>query len=72
MIDVIAGCLAGSGISPEIPSDLIDPEPQRVGHAFFAVRVDALAERDAYAESLGAPRSAPCARRREPRARRRS
>jgi LDH2 family malate/lactate/ureidoglycolate dehydrogenase len=53
MIDVIAGCLAGSGISPEIPNDLVRPEPQRVGHAFFAVRMDALADRKAYARSLG-------------------
>jgi LDH2 family malate/lactate/ureidoglycolate dehydrogenase len=63
MIDVIVGCLAGSAISPEIPNDLVDPEPQRVGHAFFAVRVDAIAEHADYAESLarlfGAVRSAP-------------
>jgi LDH2 family malate/lactate/ureidoglycolate dehydrogenase len=52
MIDLITGCLAGSGISPEIPNDLIDPEPQRVGHAFFAVHVGSVAERDAYTESL--------------------
>jgi LDH2 family malate/lactate/ureidoglycolate dehydrogenase len=63
MIDVIAGCLAGSGISPEIPNDLVDPQPQRIGHAFFAVSVDALADRDEYADSLvrlsNAVRSAP-------------
>ena len=63
MIDVVAGCLAGSGISPEIPNDLVDPEPQRVGHAFFAVRVDAIADHEAYTDSLArlsaAVRSAP-------------
>jgi ureidoglycolate dehydrogenase (NAD+) len=66
MIDVIVGCMAGSGISPEIPNDL----PQRVGHAFFAVRVDAIADRDAYAGALtrlsaavqSAPRAAGTAR----------
>jgi ureidoglycolate dehydrogenase (NAD+) len=52
MIDVITGCLARSGISPEIPYDLDDPEPQRVGHAFFAVRLDGIVERTAYDQSL--------------------
>jgi LDH2 family malate/lactate/ureidoglycolate dehydrogenase len=63
MIDVIAGCMAGSGISPEIPNDLVDPRPQRVGHAFLAVRVGDIADREAYADALarlsGAVHSAP-------------
>jgi LDH2 family malate/lactate/ureidoglycolate dehydrogenase len=52
MIDVITGCLAGARISPEIPNDIAAARPQRLGHGFFALYVDALADREAYSTSL--------------------
>jgi LDH2 family malate/lactate/ureidoglycolate dehydrogenase len=52
MIDVLAGCLPGARLSPEIPSDPASPEPERTGHCFIAIRADGLRDRAEYERSL--------------------
>jgi ureidoglycolate dehydrogenase (NAD+) len=66
MVDVLAGCLSGSGISPEIPGDPEGDRPQNAGHLLLAIDIAAAGAGDAYAESVrdlaahvhGAPRAA--------------
>jgi LDH2 family malate/lactate/ureidoglycolate dehydrogenase len=51
MIDVLAGCLPGASVSPDIQEGPDAAGPQGTGHFFVAVDVDAVS-RDAYAASL--------------------
>jgi LDH2 family malate/lactate/ureidoglycolate dehydrogenase len=53
MLDVLTGCLTGAETSPHIPGDPQDPRPQRTGHLFVAIDVEAFTGREAYATSLG-------------------
>ena len=52
MIDILSACLTGSSLSPDISNDPANPAPQRTGHLFIAIRVDALANSDQYLSSL--------------------
>jgi LDH2 family malate/lactate/ureidoglycolate dehydrogenase len=52
MIDVLAGCLTGARLSPEIPGDPNSPGPQGTGHCFVAVQLDSLRPRSEYEQSL--------------------
>jgi LDH2 family malate/lactate/ureidoglycolate dehydrogenase len=52
MIDVLAGCLPGALISPDIPSDPGVSVPEGTGHCFFAIRVDSLRLRNDYEASV--------------------
>ena len=52
MLDVLSGCLAGGGISPEIPGDPEGREPQGTGHLAVAIHLPSLAEPEVYAERL--------------------
>jgi LDH2 family malate/lactate/ureidoglycolate dehydrogenase len=64
MIDVLAGCLAGASVSPDIQEGPDAVGPQGTGHFFLAVNVDAVS-REAYRSGLerlteavhGAPRA---------------
>jgi L-2-hydroxycarboxylate dehydrogenase (NAD+) len=62
MIDVLAGCLPGASVSPDIQEGPGAVGPQGTGHFFVAVDVDAVS-REAYVRSLerlvDAVRSAP-------------
>jgi LDH2 family malate/lactate/ureidoglycolate dehydrogenase len=66
MLDVLAGCLPGAGISPRIPGDPEADRPQNAGHLMIAIDVGAAGDGDAYAQSVrdlaahvhGAPRAA--------------
>jgi LDH2 family malate/lactate/ureidoglycolate dehydrogenase len=51
MIDILAGCLSGAGISPEIPPSQ-SSHPQGIGHCLIAIRVAAIGALDQYEESL--------------------
>ena len=52
MIDILSACLTGSAVSPDIPNDPVNPAPQRTGHLFIAISVDALADPDQYLSSI--------------------
>ena len=52
MIDVLAGCLPGAGISPEIKEGPDIRQPQNVGHFFLAVHLAAGVDKTVYDESL--------------------
>lgn len=52
MIDVLAGCMTGAGISPEIIGDPQATTPQDVGHCFIAIRVDAALPTEQYEHAL--------------------
>ena len=54
MLDVLAGCLPGARISPEIPGEPDDPEQQGTGHLVVAFDVSAYSSRDAYEQRLRA------------------
>src|SRR5581483_2956565 len=52
MVDVLAGCVAGARISPDIAGDPHAPAPQGIGHCFVAVRVESSSARDEYERLL--------------------
>ena len=52
MADVLAGCVTGARISPEIVGDPHAPIPQGIGHFLIALRVDAACRADRYEDSL--------------------
>jgi LDH2 family malate/lactate/ureidoglycolate dehydrogenase len=52
MIDILSACLTGSALSPDISNDPVNPAPQRTGHLFIAISVDALADSGQYLSSL--------------------
>jgi LDH2 family malate/lactate/ureidoglycolate dehydrogenase len=52
MIDVLTACLPAAAISPSVEGDARSPRPQRLGHCFVAVSVEAFRDLDGYGESL--------------------
>lgn len=52
MIDLLAGCLSGANLSPEIESNPESSRPLGTGHCFIALNVEAFAEPRAYEASL--------------------
>jgi LDH2 family malate/lactate/ureidoglycolate dehydrogenase len=52
MIDVLAGCLPGALLSPEIAGSPSAATPEGTGHCFFAIEVEALRARGDYEASL--------------------
>src|SRR5262249_13649348 len=52
MIDVLAACLPGASVSPEIPAAPDPSAPEGTGHLFIAIKVDAVGARTAYENAL--------------------
>ena len=52
MIDVLAGCLTGAGVSPGISGNPLDPSPQDVGHLFLALHVQKFRPQPAFDEAV--------------------
>lgn len=52
MLDVLCGCLTGSAISPDIPSDPENPVPQQIGHLFLALSVEHFGDPQEYRSAL--------------------
>jgi LDH2 family malate/lactate/ureidoglycolate dehydrogenase len=52
IIDILAGCLTGSALSPEISNDPADPAQQRTGHLLIAIPVDRFVTAEHYASAL--------------------
>jgi ureidoglycolate dehydrogenase (NAD+) len=52
IIDILAGCLTGSAISPEISNDPAHPAQQRTGHLLIAIAVDRFVTVESYGSAL--------------------
>jgi LDH2 family malate/lactate/ureidoglycolate dehydrogenase len=52
MIDILAGCLTGSALSPEISNDPAHPAQQRTGHLLIAIAVDRFVTAEQYSSAL--------------------
>jgi ureidoglycolate dehydrogenase (NAD+) len=52
IIDILAGCLTGSALSPEISNDPAHPAQQRTGHLLIAIAVDRFVTAEHYGSRL--------------------
>lgn len=52
MVDLLAGCLTGANISPDIPGEPSAPQPQGTGHLLIALKVSAFAGERRYRDGL--------------------
>jgi len=52
IIDILAGCLTGSALSPEISNDPAHPAPQRTGHLLIAISIDRFVTAEHYGSAL--------------------